>query len=291
VKTKLALITITAFLVFFLLGCGVSQSEYDALSDQLRASQAQAAELQSSIKGLLIIAQSKITELEGQVSVLKQQYEIIGETPVETAENIVKSYHETHIYSEYDFFVCSDMALDVWDMLKAHGINALIKIGNVETGAENITAASHAWVLAETTPGEYLALETTAGHAVWKEDNPLYYKGWSFDNPREYKRFVELKQEYNVRVDISNGLVNRVQTLFSEYEKELTRYQELLDEFNTKYAGHSVSLEAFDFKDRIETQLAIMKEIEGRCNQLTDLIKKHTQELENIISEMNGLLS
>jgi len=174
-STALLISTMVIALVSCLfVGCGVPQEEYDKVNAQLRASQAQ------------------IVELQSEIGELKEQYEIVGETPIETAENIVKWYHETHIYTKYDFFVCSDMALDVWNMLKAQGIDALIQIGNVETGAENVTEADHAWVLAESSPGQYLALETTAGYLVWREDNPLYYQGWSFDNPREYKRFVEL---------------------------------------------------------------------------------------------------
>jgi hypothetical protein len=174
---EIVLATIMAFLIVLLLGirvgCGISQEVLDnSVSAQLRASQSQVAELQS------------------EINKLKEQYELVGETPTETAQNIVRRYHETHIYSEYDFFVCSDMALDVWDMLKAQGVNAIIKIGNVKTEPKDITDADHAWVLAETSTGKYLALETTGGYVVWGEDNPLYYKGWSFDNPREYKRFV-----------------------------------------------------------------------------------------------------
>ncbi len=183
-KTKLVLITITAFLILLFMGCGVDPAEYDRVSTQLSASQSQAAELQK------------------QVNELKEQNELVGKTATDTTENIVRHYHETHIYSLYDFFVCSDMALDVWDMVKAQGINAVIQIGNVETAAKDITEANHAWVLAEVSPGSYLALETTSGYAVWSKDNPLYYKGWSFDNPKEYKRFEELKYEYNVRVII-----------------------------------------------------------------------------------------
>jgi len=238
-------------------GCGISQEEYERVNAQLRASQAQVAELQNEIREL------------------KEQYEIVGETPVETAENIVKRYCETHIYSKYDFFVCSDMALDVWNMLKAQGIDALIQIGNTETGAKDITEADHAWVLAETSPGHYLALETTGGYAVWAEDNPLYYQGWAFDNPREYKRFVELKHELNIRASI-------IEQLTTKYQKTYEDYQELLNEFNRRYVGHPVSLKS-------HTQLAIVKEREGRCNQLNELINDELQELENIAFEMRGL--
>ncbi|GAH82550.1 unnamed protein product, partial [marine sediment metagenome] len=139
-KVVLILTIVVALSSCLFVGCGISQEEYNRVNAQLKASEAQVAELQSEIRDL------------------KEQYEIVGETPTETAEKIVKHYHETHIYSKYDFFVCSDMALDVWDMLKAQGINALIQIGNVETGAKDITEADHAWVLAETSPGQYLAL-------------------------------------------------------------------------------------------------------------------------------------
>ena len=272
-KTKTALITITAFLVFLFIGCGISQAEYDRVSAQSKASQAQ------------------VTELQRQINQLKEQNELVGKTATDTAANIVRHYHETHIYSSYDFFVCSDMALDVWDMVKAQGINAVIQIGNVETAAKDITEANHAWVLAEVSLGSYLALETTGGYAVWSKDNPLYYKGWSFDNPKEYKRFVELKQEYATLADIINGLISEAQKTSVQYENEQTQYQKLVNEFNMTYTGRPVSLEAFNFRDKMEAQLAVVKEIEGRCNQLVELIKEQTQKLENILSEMKGLLS
>ena len=302
------------------ISCGVPQEEYDKLSSDLAVAQTQIQSLQSDLSAKetelstkesklataqaeissleddlsakereLATAQTQIAQLRSDTSLLKEQYELVGETPIETAENIVKRYYETHIYSKYDFFVCSDMALDVWNMLKAQGINALIQIGNVETGAKDITEIDHAWVLAETSPGKYLALETTGGYTVWVDDNPLYYQGWSFDNPKEYKRYVELRYEYNIRVGIIEWLANKAQETLEEYEREHDYYQELLDEFTAKYVGHPVSLEAFEFKDNIEIQLAIVKEKEGRCNQLTELISRELQELENVVSEMRGL--
>ncbi len=218
------------------ISCGVPQEEYNKLSSDLAVAQAKIQSLQSDLsekeaelstkEGKLTTAQTKIASLEDDVSarerelataqtqiaklqsessVLKEQYELVGETPAETAENIVKRYYETHIYSKYDFFVCSDMALDVWNMLKAQGINALIQIGNVEIPIDNISEADHAWVLAETSLGKYLALETTGGFAVWENDN--YYRGWSFDNPKEFKRYMELRYEYDIRANMINEFI------------------------------------------------------------------------------------
>ena len=39
--------------------------------------------------------------------------------------------HATHTYSEADLFVCADIAVNVWNMVKIKGINARIAAGNV----------------------------------------------------------------------------------------------------------------------------------------------------------------
>ena len=269
---------------------GVSQEEYDRVNAQLRASETQATELQreySNVNADLRDSQAQVIELQSEIRELKEQYELVGETPTDTAINIVKHYHETHIYSEYDFFVCSDMALDVWNMLKAQGINALIQIGNVETGAKDITEANHAWVLAETSPGQYLALETTAGYLVWREDNSLYYQGWSFDNPREYKRFVELKYEYNIRVKIIEQLAQAFEAVREAGLEATNEYTELGNEMN------KISVLDPLFSSKVAEVVLKAKECGeyiGRCDQLNELVDDQQQKLENIVSEMRGLI-
>lgn len=267
-KAVLLIAIIAVLLSCLFAGCGVSQEEYDKVNAQLRASQAQIAELQS------------------EIAKLKEQYELVGETPTETAQNIVKQYHETHLYSEYDFFVCSDMALDVWDILKAQGINATIQIGNLKAEAKDIAETDHAWILAETSPGHYLALETTGGYAVWAEDNPLYYEGWSFDNPKEYKRFVELKHEYNIRVNIIKQLGEAFEASTSARLEAQAQLLELGDEVEgLSVLDPSLSSKIAELIKKAEEY----GEYIGRCGQLSELINEQTQELENIVSEMKGL--
>jgi len=269
-KSKFVLIlTIIAVLLSCLFaGCGISQEEYDRVSAQLTASQTQVVELQNEIREL------------------KEQYEIVGETPAETAENIVKRYHDTHIYSKHDFFVCSDMAIDVWNMLKAQEIDALIQIGNVKTPAKDITDVDHAWVLAEVTLGHYLALETTGGYVVYKDDNELYYKGWAFDNPKEYKRYVELRYEYNIRV----GIINQLKEAFEASRNAGLEAQAQLLKLSNEVSGLSVldPLLSSKIAELIEKAEEYGEHV-GRCDQLTELINEQMQELENIVSEMRGL--
>ncbi len=265
-KTKVVLILI-AFLALLFVGCGVDPAVYDKVNAELEISRLQVAELQEEIRQL------------------KNKYELVGETPTETAENIVKHYHETHIYSKYDFFVCSDMALDVWDMLKAQGINALIQIGNVETGTDNVSEANHAWVLAEVSQGEYLALETTGGYAVW--DNSLYYKGWSFDNPKEYKRFVELRYEYDTRANLIKQMTGTLEVSNVTMQEAGKQWLNVFDEMK----GLSINDPLFSSKlvDGIMKAEECGESI-GKCKQLVDSISQQLKELENIGSEMHGLV-
>jgi len=100
---------------------------------------------------------------------------------------ILSDYQRSHTYSKEDMFVCEDMACDVWNMVKTRGIAAKIQVGNVDRDPTSLQAADHAWVLAEASPGKWLALETTAGRLVYADENPRYYQGWSFDSPRKLK--------------------------------------------------------------------------------------------------------
>ena len=285
---KAIVIGMALVLVLFLMtSCGVSQEDYDKVNAQLKASQAQVTELQreySNANADLRDSQAQVVELQSEIGGLKEQYEIVGETPAETVENIVKWYHETHIYSKYDFFVCSDMALDVWNMLKAQGINALIQIGNVDIDIKDITEADHAWVLAETSPGRYLALETTGGYVI--QDNALYYRGWSFDNPREYKRYIELRQEYNIRVSI----IGQLEEAFEASKRDALETQTQLSNLFNEVSGMSVLDSLLGSKiAELAEKAEEYGEYVGRCDQLNELTSQQGRELENIASEMRGL--
>lgn len=116
---------------------------------------------------------------------------------MEIAREIVSEYHKTHTYSLHDMYVCGDMSSDVWNMLKTRGITAKIQVGNIATPVSDIRDADHVWVLAKVSDDTWVALETTGGYLVCDNSdccqvsNPLYYEGWSFDTPAEYKKMVD----------------------------------------------------------------------------------------------------
>jgi predicted nucleic acid-binding Zn-ribbon protein len=262
---KLALVLASVVILFSILpaGCeGITGEQNTGVDDQLIAAKEQITALQNEAQKLkaekaavaaqLQTAQDKIagmeeqiSGLESQVSGLKEQYELVGATKTETAENIVRYYHETHVYSSYDLFVCSDMASEVWNMLKAQGIDADIIVGNKDKVITDVLQSNHAWVRAEVAPGEYLALEATEGTAVPKSENALYYRGWSFDSPKELKRHNELVQEYNVMVDVINLTSDKAQEVAAELNKATNQteagklkavYDELMELINAQEA-------------------------------------------------------
>ncbi len=183
---SLGKVTLTVLLIFSGIlpaGCGVSEEEYFRIYAELASSQAKVDELQLAYDNALI----DIAYMQNEIDRLHSEYELVGDTPEITAQNIVRWYYRTHIYSEADSFVCRDMALDVWDMLKAHGIHSLIQAGNVKEYVQDITDINHVWVQAEVSPGKYLAVDPTYGCVIREKDNPLYYIGWLFNDPGEYK--------------------------------------------------------------------------------------------------------
>jgi outer membrane murein-binding lipoprotein Lpp len=257
-KKRILFIFITAIILLlptFFSSCqsgGISQGKYDELNNSYQSALAQIETLNNQVSSLnsqvdadndaiqakddkLAYYESRVADLESQVNALKAEYELAGATPAETAANIVSYYHDTHVYSKYDLFVCSDMAAEVWNMLKAIGIDSIIVVGNVDNAVSDILDSNHAWVLAEVDPGQYLALETTGGFTVPASENPLYYHGWSFDSPADLKSYNDLVQEYNIRIDFRNllaGEVNEAASLYNsssgtEADKWLTLYNKL----------------------------------------------------------------
>jgi hypothetical protein len=238
-KLSLALVTITLLFSFLLSGCGsvstgVPQSEFDQANAQLADTRAQLAGAQSTIALLqaekdamdgalqsdavkFAGLENQLADLDSRLAGLQDQVSLTGATPADPAEKIVKYYHETHVYDAYDLFVCSDMAAEVWNMLEAQGISAVIAVGKVDQPISDILQCNHAWVLAEVAPGDYLALETTGGRVVTRAENPFYYCGWSFDSPADLKDYNRMIWEYNIRVELHNTVAGDDRRVVEEH--------------------------------------------------------------------------
>jgi len=168
---------------------------------------------------------------------------------VRISEEIVKKYHETHAKNGSEILECGDMACDVWEMLENEGIHAKIMIGSLDREVANISEADHAWVVAEIAPNKWLALDPTEGQSA---TNPLYYIGWHFLTPTDFRRYEQFLTQFN---DQS-----------SKYETERLKYQRIVEEYND--AGILVKVE---MNDEVQTQKAI---VEQRQEDMSDTLEK-----------------
>lgn len=116
---------------------------------------------------------------------------------IQIIKKIVEEYHKTHTYNLPDMYACAQMSQDVWDMVETQNINAIIKVGRIDQDISKESDANHAWVLAETSPGEYIAMETTGGYLVCTDpsicavNNPRYYFGWTYNTPKELQDYLK----------------------------------------------------------------------------------------------------
>ncbi len=201
---------------------------------------------------------------------------ISAEENTKTIENILGSYAEAHNYTEWDFSAYAESALDIWNILKERGINTEIWIGNTEKTYSNITEISHAWVMAEVEPLVWLALETAGGYVVRKEDNPLYYRGYSFDTQEEFMEYLDLRNRYNAQAERKNRMQERASSCTQ-------RLEEMRAEFNAKYGGKQVSDESIEEMKRLSEKL-------GECKTLNELVNEEDRVLLGIGTEIGVML-
>ena len=175
--------------------------------------------------------------------------ESLEERNVRISEEIVKKYHETHAKSGSEILECGDMACDVWEMLESEGIHARIMIGRLDREVANISDADHAWVVAEVGSNTWLALDPTEGQSA---TNPLYYSGWHFRTPADFKRYEQLLTQFN---DQS-----------SKYGTERLKYQRMVEEYTS--AGILAKIE---MNDEFQTQKGI---VEQRQEDMSDTLEE-----------------
>lgn len=214
------------------------------------------------------------------------------EKNVEILTDIIKEYYKTHTYSKFDLFVCGDMAIDVWNMVETRGINAKIVVGNVDDPNADWTEYNHAWVLAEVSPGTWLALETTGGYVTYEDS---YYTGYFFENPREFKKYLELMKEYNAQIDRINWLQMEYSDTYDEWLKEYNYYKALANDYNSNCAGTtsdpSKVQECINKYAKLNQQNVVLSRINGELEQIADTINEENKRLMEITNEFSELLS
>ncbi|MCE5244327.1 MAG: hypothetical protein LLF99_14150 [Desulfobacteraceae bacterium] len=172
--------------------------------------------------------------------------------------SIVHNYRVQHTYMSNEFFVCVDMAMDVWNLLATSGIRSRIVVGNVQadiaegnTVRRYLSTLNHAWVVAEVSPTAWIPLEITGGCVVEPSmlNYRLYNKGIAFENPKECKEFNTART-----------------SMFDTCNESVT----LQDNFNRSYAGRPVSNESIEYIGR-------MKQKANDCEHLFEKVTSFLQ--------------
>ena len=171
---------------------------------------------------------------------------------------VLKKYSSRNTYSELSETQCKQMSEAIWFRLVGQGIPARLAAGSVDAQVNTavdifVRKANHAWVMAELSPGEWVALETTNGTVVSKDMNQLYYMGGVyFQRPEDVYRFDGARRklrQYAKQYDAENARYKREakgQTFMvgSKKHKEMVRRREELEALRKKMKEQFDTLES-----------------------------------------------
>lgn len=229
----------------------------------------------------------------GQKSAVAFTIESQENTNIRILRQIVEDYHKIHTYSLYDYFVCADMAQDVWNIVETQGMQALLVAGNIKNPNADWKDYDHAWVIVETAPRQWIALETTGGFLVEKKENPNYYRGIFFENPKDLKTNMDLRRDHNNEIERFATIVSQYNTKVSEYNAGLDYYRSLADSYNNKYVGHNLTLaeyqESLRVKNTLDSEQLKLVQLKAELDQLTVTYNNEKQIMDRITAQMNDL--
>jgi transcription initiation factor TFIIIB Brf1 subunit/transcription initiation factor TFIIB len=229
----------------------------------------------------------------GQSSNVTVIIESPADTVTRTLQEIVEDYHRIHTYSLVDYYVCADMAQDVWNIVDTKGIRALLVAGNINNPDARWKDYNHVWVIAEISPKQWIALETTAGRLVRKSENQNYFKGTFFASPKDLKTNIDLRRDYNNEIARSQAIASQYNAKLTEYNTQLDRWQSLTNSFNSNYAGRPLTPAEYDaamtLKNTILTEESKRLKIWGELEQITATYNNEKQIIDTILAQMTEL--
>ncbi|WP_269849236.1 hypothetical protein [Methanosarcina horonobensis] len=92
------------------------------------------------VLGVLLTAYSTFALESGkspEAGIPNSQEKVQADKNIRLCEQIAADYCNSHTYSKDDIYDCDNMAQDIWNMLKAKGINARIAVGSFDSAGNN----------------------------------------------------------------------------------------------------------------------------------------------------------
>jgi hypothetical protein len=229
----------------------------------------------------------------GQKATVAFTIESQEDTNIRVLRQIVEDYHNIHTYSLDDYFICADMAMDVWNIVDTRGMRALLVAGNIKTPDAGWMEYNHSWVIVEAAPRQWVALETTGGFLVYKNNNPNYYSGIFFEKPKDLKTNMDLRRDYNNEIERYTTAVTQYNAKVSEYNTERNYYQSLADSYNNNYVGQNLTVaqyqESVNAKNTIDAELVKQDQLKSELDQLTPTYTREKQVMDTITAQMSVL--
>jgi hypothetical protein len=229
----------------------------------------------------------------GQNSTAVFTLESQEDTNIRVLQQIAEDYHKIHTYSLDDFFICADMAMDVWNIVDTKGMRALLVVGNIRDPNAGWMDYNHSWVVVETAPRQWVAIETTGGFLVYKNNNPNYYRGIFFETPKDLKTNMDMRRDYNTEIDRYTTAATQYNAKVSEYNTELDYYKSLVDSYNNNYVGQNLTVaqyqESVNAKNIIDAELPKQDQLKAELDILTTSYKSEKQIMDTITTQMSEL--
>ncbi len=129
----------------------------------------------------------------------------------EICADVVAKFVASHKYIPGEF-VCVEFASGVWYELMQKGILAKVRVG----GKDMNSIANHAWVMAEVSPGTWLAIEPQSG-IVYPEKDARYYQGFDFSDDYAVRRHNRLVHERLEALKLYNEAVKERDEVRAKY--------------------------------------------------------------------------
>lgn len=206
-------------------------------------------------------------------------------------QDLVTKYYETHEYSKEDFFVCTDMAIDLWNQCKVKGFKGYIVIGSLDKRFPQENEFNHAWVVIEPYPNQFIALDATSGTVDL--ENERYYNGYYFLNPKGIKDYQDLSDKYQNQILYYDIVIKRYNEVYSDYVNSLSKLNNDVDAYNQKYAGRLLnafhSENAMNLEIQIEAERFEVNRLESELESLAYQIYSEKNKLNQLLRDIQNL--
>jgi len=211
---------------------------------------------------------------------------LTGETSVYEIRTFLKDYASSHDAGSgtgsspgtdtgsSDFSSITYSCLQLQDALVSAGIETDIVLGSIETAKntepneilpENFTMLNRAWLMLMAGPTGRLAVETDGFRIMDEDSSPLYYEGYSFSDPADFREYLSLLDDYESAAADAEGMQAELNQCFAELGI-------MIDEYNRLYGGRPMT-------DKSAEEQAMVFERRGRCNAISELLGRELQSL------------